>query len=383
MLLAPVVTLGVGMIATMTSARPRVAIDAHTIGRRATGNETYVRGLISGLAPRDDIDVVALVDGSTHLFASLGVPPTKLAHPGPVMRLLRDLAGPRRRWSADLLHVQYVRPPWCDVPVVCTVHDISFEHFPEMFTRRAVARMRLTIPWSARHSSMVLTGSQHSRGDLLDRYALDADRVRVTAYAADPWFRPQTPDQVNSVRLRLGLPQEYILCVGNLQPRKNLPRLVEAYARLPADRPALVIVGQRAWLDDPLFASVRELRLDRETFLTGYVDAADLPAVYAGATAFAYPSLFEGFGLPVLEAMACGAPTLASLTSSIPEVAGEAALLVDPTDVGAIADGLARLIDDDALRSRLSTAGIQRAAQFSWQRCAQETVEAYRQALER
>ena len=365
----------------MTPTRPRVAIDAHTLGRRATGNETYVRGLLSGLAGHTDVDAVALVDPGAG-SSSVGAGQTaELAYRHPALRLLLDLATPRRRWRADLLHVQYVRPPRCDAPVVNTVHDISFEHFPELFGRRAVARMRATIPWSARRSRLVLTGSRYSRADLVARYSLDPDRVLVTPYAADARFQPQPAERIREVRERLGVPGEYILCVGNLQPRKNVPRLLEAFARLPADRPALVIVGQRAWLYESAFATLRQERLESEVHFTGYVETDDLPSLYAGAVAFAYPSLFEGFGLPVLEAMACGTPTLSSRTTSIPEVAGEAALLVDPTDVAAIADGLLRLVSDDALRRRLSAASLDQANRFSWEQCARDTVDAYRSAL--
>lgn len=297
------------------------------------------------------------------------------------MRLLKDLARPGRTWGSELLHVQYVRPPRCDVPCATTIHDISFEHFPRLFTKRAVVRMRATIPWSARHSRVVITGSEYSRRDLIERYRLAPDRVVVTPYAADPRFRPQPPERVRLVRERLGLARDYVLYIGNLQPRKNLPRLLEAYVRLGADRPQLVIVGQRAWLHEQVFESVRRHRLDGHVRLTGYLDVDDLPPLYAGALAFVYPSLFEGFGLPVLEAMACGAPTLSSASSSIPEVAGDAALLVDPTRVDAIEEGLRRLLGDAGLRRRLSAAGLDQARLFSWQRCAEETTGAYRLAL--
>ena len=364
----------------MTERRTRVAIDAHTVGRRATGNETYVRQLIGSLSVRADVDCVVMADPAASIH-----PPKGRIHRfrvrNPVLRLLTDLATPGRTVDADLLHVQYVRPPRCDVPVVTTIHDISYEHFPELFTRRAVMRMRATIPWSARHSRLVLTGSAYSRADLIDRYELDARRVRLTPYAADERFAPQPIERVAEALRRLGIPSDYILCVGNLQPRKNLPRLFEAYASLPRDRPPLVVVGQRAWLHEPVLEGVRSLGLDDQVFFTGYVAAEDLPALYSGALVFAYPSLFEGFGLPVVEAMACGAPTLSSWSSSIPEVAGDAAVLVDPTRVDAIAEGLGRLISDAELRRSLSVAGVEQAARFSWARCAAETVAAYRDAL--
>lgn len=370
------------MIAIMTTPRLRVAIDAHTIGRRATGNETYVLGLMQGLAAKGEVDLVALVDPDAELPPQVAIGCATLRHRHAIPRLLSELSGARRRWGADLLHVQYVRPPLSDVPVVTTIHDISFEHFPDLFTRRTRLRLRATIPWSARRSRVVITGSTYSRQDLIDRYHLSAERVWVTPYAADSRFHRQDPREVDEVLTRLRLPRDYVLCVGNLQPRKNLPRLLDAYERLSHDRPPLVIVGQRAWLHAEVFSTIRRLGLQELVHLTGYVAADDLPALYGGALVFAYPTLFEGFGLPVLEAMACGAPTLSSQSSSIPEVTGDAAILVDPTDVDAIAGGLQRLIRSDELRAALRERGFRQAAQFSWQRCAEATVAAYRSALQ-
>jgi len=366
----------------MTPSRPRVAIDAHTLGRRATGNETYARGLLSGLVHRPDIEPIALVDHAAPVPGWLLGHHERLRHRPAIARLLNELSAAGRRWGAELLHVQYVRPPRSDVPIVTTIHDVSFEHFPRLFTRRTRLRMRLTIPWSARHSRLVLTGSRHAAGDLIDTYRLPPERVIVTPYAADPVFRRLPADEISGWLARFDLPAAYLLCVGNLQPRKNLRRLIEAYAGLPPDlRPALVVVGQAAWLDDEVYAAVRHHGLAEATHFTGFVSTEELVALYCGASAFAYPSLYEGFGLPVLEAMACGVPTLTSTSSSLPEVAGDAALLVDPESVEEIRAGLERLLGDAALRARLADAGPARAAEFSWERCAADTAAAYHLAL--
>jgi glycosyltransferase involved in cell wall biosynthesis len=367
----------------MSLLRARVALDAHTVGRRATGNETYIRGLLQGLAGQSSIEPVVLADPDADLPFEASPYGRRLRWRHPIPRLLLELSRPGRLWQADLLHVQYVRPPFCDVPCVTTVHDISYEHHPKLFTSRSRARMRATIPWSARHSAQVITGSEYSRTDLLDRYGLAPDRVHVTPYAADSRFRRQPTDAVAAVLRRLGLPHDYLLYVGNLQPRKNLPRLLDAFVLLHAAGHGLplVIVGQRAWLADDVFAAVRRNRLEDCVHFTGYVAAADLPALYSGAHAFAYPSLFEGFGFPVLEALACGVPTLTSTTSSLLEVAGDGALTVDPTSTEAIADGLIRIVADQATRDRLAARGPEQAARFSWARCAELTVQVYRRAL--
>jgi len=368
----------------MSRPKPRVAIDAHTIGRRATGNETYVSGLLSGLVGRGEVDAVALVDQGVDAPGFLDGRYRRLRTRTAAARLVGELPFAGSRWGADLLHVQYVRPPLSDVPCVTTIHDISYEHFPALFTRRTRLRMRLSIRWSARNSALVLTGSRHAREDLLSTYGLREDRVEVTPYAADPRFRRLDAAAVRDRLERLSLPADYLLCVGNLQPRKNLPRLLEAYARLPAEvRPPMVVVGQAAWLYDEIHRSVRELSLDGAVHFTGFVEAEDLVALYNGAAVFAYPSLFEGFGLPVLEALACGTPTLTSDRSSLPEVAGDATVLVDPESVESIAAGLERLLCDSDLRTRLSIAGPVQAAGFSWDRCAELTVAAYNRVLAR
>lgn len=371
------------MIAIVISARPRVAIDAHTIGRRATGNETYILGLLQGLVAKGEVDPVALVDPGAELSPQFATERATLRHRDAIPRLLRELSGARRRWGVDLLHVQYVRPPRSDVPVATTIHDISFEHFPRLFTRRTRLRMRATIPWSARHSAVVLTGSEHARGDLIQAYGLPPERVVVTPYSADRRFRRLDRAEADRLLAGIEVPERYLLCVGNLQPRKNLRRLLEAFATLPAHiRPPLVVVGQPAWLYDDVYAAVRNHQLGADVHFTGFVSTEQLIALYSRAHAFAYPSLYEGFGLPVLEALACGVPTLVSNRSSIPEVAGDAALLIDPEDVEAIAAGLERVICDETLRRGLAERGPRQAARFSWERCAEATARAYRFALE-
>jgi len=342
-----------------------------------------VLGLLKGLVANAEIDPLALVDEDTAFWVEASVERAALRRRGAIPRLLGELSHARRRWGADLLHVQYVRPPRSDVPVLTTIHDISYEHFPELFTRRTRLRMRMAIPWSARHSAVVLTGSEHARNDLLQAYGLAPERVVVTPYAVDRRFRRLEAAEAEPLLAGLGLPDTYLLCVGNLQPRKNLRRLLEAFASLrPESRPSLVIVGQPAWLYDDVYGAVRRHGIGAEVHFTGFVSTEQLVAIYSRAHAFAYPSLFEGFGLPILEALACGVPTLTSDRSSIPEVAGDAALQVDPEDVEAIAAGLQRVIGDEDLRRRLAELGPQQAARFSWERCAAATAVAYRFALE-
>ena len=369
------------MTPTITPMRPRVAIDAHTLGRRATGNETYVRGLISGLTRELAAEAIVLADRAAELPPSFTGRVVRLSHRHPAPRLLLELATPRRQWGADLLHVQYVRPPRCDAGCVTTIHDISFEHFADLFPRRTRARMRITIPWSARHSRVVLTGSEHARNDILTAYGLPPERVKVTPYAADPAFVPMSPPRVEAKLQALGITPGYLLCVGNVQPRKNLRGLLRAYESLHRTiRPRLVVVGQASWRSADVYSAVERAGIAADVHFTGFVSTDQLVALYNGAAAFAYPSLYEGFGLPVLEALACGVPTLTSDRSSLPEVAGDAALLVDPESIEEMRVGLERLLCDTDLRKRLAEAGPRRARAFSWRRCAELTVRAYRDA---
>jgi glycosyltransferase involved in cell wall biosynthesis len=365
------------------AAAMRVAIDAHFIGRQATGGETYTRGLLRALAANSDVEPIALFDPDTR------VPPgDRIAHGylrwrNPVGRLLADLNAVGRRWGAHLLHTQFVRPPRSDVPCVVTIHDLSFERLPGLFSRRMTARLRLTVPWSARHAAAVVTVSQHARSEVMELYGLPDQRVHVTRLAADEHFRPISAESCGSALEELGLEASYLLCVGTVQPRKNLERVVQAYALLaPSSRPKLVIAGPEGWHSSRVFESVRRHRLEDQVRFVGYVSPNQLVALYNGAAAFAYPSLYEGFGLPVLEAMACGTPTLTSDLSSLPEVAGNAAVLVDPRDVDSIRMGLEQVLLDTDLRLRLREAGYRQAARFSWDRCGRETAAVYRSVLD-
>jgi glycosyltransferase involved in cell wall biosynthesis len=362
--------------------RVRVAIDAHSIGRNATGGESYIAGLLHGLSATSDVEPIALFEGAGVVFGD-GVRRGDLRWRNPVGRLLDDLRAVGRRWGADLLHTQFLRPPRSDVPCVTTIHDLSFERFPGFFSPRMALRMRLSVPWSARHSAAVITGSQHARNEIMELYGLPGDRVHVTPYAADESFRPMSAESCATVLAGIGLQPGFLLCVGNLQPRKNLERVIEAFAALPPSvRPRLVIAGPQGWRSSRVFESVRRHGLHGEVQFAGHVSSEQLVALYNGAAAFAYPSLYEGFGLPVLEAMACGTPTLTSNVASLPEVAGDAAVLVDPRDVDSIRTGLEQVLLDTELRGRLRDAGHLQAARFSWGRCGRDTAAVYRSVLD-
>lgn len=366
----------------------RVGIDAHALGSHLGGNETYTRNLIRALAQADP-------DGDYTLFLTaqgrdVQIPGTErmrrvIVRPhNPLVRIPLSLPLALARERIDVVHVQYIAPPVCPARIVVTVHDIAYEHYPQFFTPAEVARLRVLVPLTIRRAAVVLTVSEFCKQDIVRRYCVPPEKVVVAYNAPDPMFRPIHDEaRLASVRERYGTGEQYILSVGNLQPRKNLRTLIDAYVRLrraDATRHKLVLVGKKAWLYDDIFAAARESGYAEEIVFTGYVPDEDLVALYNAADLFVYPSIFEGFGLPPLEAMACGAPVIASNTSALPEVLGDAALLVDPLDPKGMAQALMTVLDELCVRSSLATQGPRHAAAYSWEAAAQSAAEIYHRA---
>jgi glycosyltransferase involved in cell wall biosynthesis len=284
----------------------------------------------------------------------------------------------------------FVPPPTRTPHLVITVHDMAFRRFPEtapLATRRWLARLDRAV----RRASEIVVPSDATRRDVIELSDADGDRVTVIPHGIDhEVFRPAAPEEVERVRRWYGIDGPYLLFVGGLEPRKNLPALLRAYASLPADvRPKLVLAGASVpWNPEGRAALAAELwRLPGDVrsavVLTGYVSDPDRAPLYTGAEALAFPSLYEGFGFPVLEAMACGTPVVTSSVSSLPEVAGDDAVLVDPNDVEAIAGGLRRVLEDASLAERLRRDGPRRAARWRWDESARRHAEVLRRAAER
>ncbi|HXJ84687.1 MAG TPA: glycosyltransferase family 1 protein [Candidatus Methylomirabilis sp.] len=265
--------------------------------------------------------------------------------------------------------------------LVTTIHDCTFVTHPEFHIPANIDHCLHGTRLAIERADALIAVSESTRRDLIERLEAPADRIVVTHEAADPDLaRVTDADRLDAVRRRYDLPERFVLFLGSMEPRQNLLRLLEAFAALaPSLREEfkLVVAGAQGWLNESVHEQVRKLGLGDSACFPGYIEQDDVAALYSLATVFTYPSLWEGFGLPVLEAMACGAPVLTSNVSSMPEVAGDAALLVPPTDVDAMADGLTRLLEDGALRADLAVRGSDRAAQFSWDRCARETLAVY------
>ena len=369
----------------------RIAIDAHSVGVGLGGNESYASNLIEALAEIDSqnqytlyVTKRAAVERYSNRWANFSV--RRTAPHSPVIRIPLTLSVELRRRPVDVLHVQYTAPPLTPCPIVSTIHDLAFEHLPETFKRRSWMQLRLTVRSTAKRAAQIITLSDHSKRDIVETYGISPDRISVTPAAAPSSFKPVfDQNELQRVRQTYGIEGDYILSVGAIQPRKNLARLVAAYSRLrdahPQGKlPTLVIVGKRAWLYGETLRTIEELELTSSVILTGYVPESDLPALYSGAICFAYLSYFEGFGLPLVEAMKCGTPVIAGNRTSSPEVVGNAGMLVDPFEIDDIAAAIERVIFDSDFRSGLKIKGLERARLFDWRETARQTLAVYQKA---
>jgi glycosyltransferase involved in cell wall biosynthesis len=269
---------------------------------------------------------------------------------------------------------------------VFTLHDTAYVHHPEHYLPRNRLYLRTMVPRFLERADRVIVVSEHARAETVGIYGVDPERVDVIPEGVEERFRPDLdPSAVAAVRRRYGLPERSILYVGTIQPRKNLTTLLDAFARVRDRHPdvGLVIAGEKGWLFEPFFDRLRTLRLGPSVVVTGHVPDEDLPALFGAAEVFAYPSLFEGFGLPPLEAMASGIPVVCSEATSLPEVVGDAGILVPPLDVDGWVAALGRLLDDPAERRRLSDRGLERARRFTWAEAALRTLDVYRAVMGR
>jgi glycosyltransferase involved in cell wall biosynthesis len=341
----------------------RIAIDADVLGRRRTGDETYIAALLRELAPIANEEVYAVTRRPDLVPA--GIEPVELQARSQIVRMTVGLPRLLRRLRPDLAHFLYAIPPGYRGRAVLTVHDISFERLPDAMGRRDALLFRTQVRRSARRADRVLTGSKRTKRDLVESYGLAEEQVAVTPYGVDPVFAPDGPRRDG----------RYALFVGAIQPRKDPLGAVEALALLNGDL-RLVMVGPDKRGGGELRSTIARLGLEERIDLIGHVERDELAALYRGAACFIYPSRYEGFGLPVLEAMASATPVVTTRAGAIPEVAGDAAVLVEPGDPAALAGGIERALAD---RERLVEAGLERARLFSWAETARQTLEVYRE----
>ena len=361
----------------------RFSVDAHAIGQHLTGNETYVRNLLNWFAALDrDADFVTYLSGED---AFDDVPRRFLKRRvavNPFVRLGFDLPRELRKDRPQLLHVQYTAPLLCPVPVVASVHDVSFLEHPDYFTPFRALQLRCTVHRTVKTAARVITPSEFSKRRILSAYRLPEDKVVVLPIGVASTFRPILREAAQkSVHASFGLSAPFILTVGDLQPRKNHIGLIRAFERLVGAYPQLphhlVIVGKENWRASVVHAAAKRSSAADRIHFTGFVSDEVLLRLYGACDLFVYPSFYEGFGLPILEAMACSRAVACSKTSAMPEVADSAAILFDPNSEDEIALAVRDLLLNPELRQRMERLGAQRAALFSWESTASKTLELY------
>ena len=386
-----------------------IAIDGVSLAEPRTGIGHYTFELARHLAelnPADTIEVVshAPLDGSVRDdFASARemLPGLRFIH-APAPRVARrwwwgiGLPLHLRESEADLFHGTNYELPLVDLPRavrttrekirrVVTINDLSVLLHPGTHGSAATSRGARRLPLVARRAHRIITLTEAVRAEICEHLGVPPEKVTAVPLAARACFIPQESlAESDAVRRRFDISAEFVLSVGTIEPRKNLPRLVAAFERVLREtesRPQLVLVGRRGWLLDEWLAALRDSPVYKHLRLTGYVTDDELRALYSSCRAFVYPSLYEGFGLPPLEAMGCGAPVIASRAAAIAEVTGDAARLVEATDTDALARAMIDVLRDESMRRELAAAGLARARLFTWRRTAELTREVYDDAL--
>jgi glycosyltransferase involved in cell wall biosynthesis len=370
--------------------RPRIGVDFHTFDGIFQGSRSHLLGLYkAAIAKAPEVDFFLLLDEPERLlrehpaFVAPNVHAVHMPRRSSMLRLTWQLPRLQKELALDLLHLQYRLPLRTHGPCACTIHDILFESHPQFFSRTFVRLARWSSRDAVRRAALLLTVSDFSRGQLSRAYGVDTARVAVTHNGVDlQRFRPGRDGQDTLQRhgLRSGA---YLCTVGRLEPRKNHLNLVRAYARLSVPRPALVIIGQRDFAYQGVFEEVERLGLGAEVRFLENVGDEELPVLIRHAAAFIYPTWAEGFGMPVLEAMACGVPVVTSRNTSLPEVAGGVAWMSNPDDVTSITRAMTgALAEAEPARSERLRAGMARAARFSWDSSADILLAAFRTQIE-
>ncbi len=376
-------------MAAEPARRPRLGVDFHTWDGIFQGSRSHILGLYREairLAPEIDfvffLDDVAGLRNSHAEFNAPHVALVRMPHRAAPLRLGVQLPWLQWRHHIDLLHLQY-RLPWLrSGACACTIHDLLFETHPQFFSRSFVWQSQLTFRHAARRAALLFAVSEFSRSELTRLYGVAPASIGLTYNGVDRQrFRPGH-DGAEAVRA-LGLePGGYLLTVGRLEPRKNHLALIRAYAQLGADAPPLVIVGQRDFGCEPIFDAVAALGLQQRVHFLASVSDSALPAVMRHALLFVYPAFAEGFGMPVVEAMASGVPVVTSNTSALPEVGGNAALYADPHSSTELAARLAQVLADPALRARMREQGLDQVQRFDWAQSAQVLLQSARRFFE-
>jgi glycosyltransferase involved in cell wall biosynthesis len=369
-----------------------IGIDSHYAEHEGEGNSTYTRNLIAALFAMEGPEAFALFAAEPGHPFYRSLPPRRDsqvfrgAQGTGLARLGWTLGRAAARQRVDGLHVQYWAPLAYRGRLVVTVHDLAFLHLPETFPAALRLALRVLVPRSIAKASRVITVSEFSRADIVSSYGVRPEKVTVIPEGAGANFRPLESARTEGVLARYGLRPGFLFSLGRLNRRKNLERILLAYGRLRtggvSDAP-LVIGGKRDYGGEEVLRRIGLSEVGSSIRWIGLIPDEDLPAFYSAAACFVYPSLFEGFGLPVLEAMACGTPVVTSDRGALAELVGDAAMVVDPTSVEALADAMTRVLTDAPLAADLGRRGFERSRRFSWRETARRTLEVYREAVGR
>lgn len=370
----------------------RIGIDYTAAINQSAGIGRFVRSLVKAIAEIDDQNHYVLVHASPNSGCIVDAPSTpnittrELRFRERVLtviwhRLKLPLPVDFATGPIDIFHsLDFVLPPVRRAVTMITVHDLAFLIRPECADERLRVFLERAVPSSAARADYIITDSENTRNDVICLLDANPDRVFVVPGGVDPVFSPSNEEDLAEVRRAYSLDHPYLLAVGVIEPRKNFPRLIDAYARFRVRTGLayeLVIAGAQGWLSEETFRQAAQCSFSSDVRFTGYVPDKHLAALYTGAEVFAYPSLYEGFGLPVLEAMACGTPVVCANTSSLPEFAGDAALLFPPEDPDEIADALETACGDPLLRQELRQRGTERAKRYQWRHAAERLIQIY------
>ena len=371
----------------------RVALDAIPLVAAKTGVGHYTDALAEWLAREHQDNQYELLSPFDFAYDCCNGKPANLSKRFfPVRSVFRKwwlvgLPAMLQISPIDVFHgTNYCVPVFSPCPTVVTIHDLSLLAHSSTHESANVARGKRRMPIMARRASRIIAPSEWTKKEIIKYLGARPDKVRVIYEAAREKMKPLPAEGCLDVLEKHHIRQPYLLYVGTIEPRKNLLTLIRAYdelLRTTAYRPQLVLCGGRGWLDGEVFKLVDELKLNDQVHFTGYIEDADLPAIYSAAEVFIYPSLYEGFGLPPLEAMACGAPVITSNVSSLPEVVGEAGLMHDPANYHSLTECMATLLGDSSTRAHFKRAGLRQASQFSWARTARETQAVYDEVVQR
>lgn len=366
-----------------------IGIDAHYLGNKQSGNERYTRNLIHSLSTQYPGDTFKIYVTNPQvlddlLFNQENIEPILLKPANPIYRISVGFPRELRNNPVDVLHVQYNAPLMSPAKLIVTMHDISWAKHPEWFPYIKGRQITLRAKHAIRNAEAIICGTKFVSNEIINWYSIDDSRLHVTPYGVDE-TKSISDSEVSSFKKKYDLPRPFVLCVGDLQPRKNVARLIEAFNIFldsSNDDYELVLTGKQAWNFKDIFRVVKNVDLEKKVRFMGYLPQEDMPALYQSAFMFVYPSLYEGFGFPPLEAMSHDVPVAASNTGAVAEVVGAAGLSFDPLNTKDIAKSLESISKDERLRKNLVSAGRKRIKDFSWITTAKETMNLYRRVAE-